>query len=47
MLKMYEVLAQGQPKGEALRQAQLALLRWPETSHPYFWAGFIFLGDWR
>lgn len=47
MLKMYEVLAQGQPKGEALRQAQLALLRRPETSHPYFWAGFIFLGDWR
>ncbi len=47
MLKMYEALARGQPKGEALRQAQLALLRQKETSHPYFWAGFIFLGDWR
>lgn len=48
-------------KGEALRQAQLALLRGSSTaagansgeaasgaySHPYYWAPFILIGNWR
>lgn len=33
------------PKAEALRQAQLALLRDPRTRHPFHWAGVILLGN--
>ena len=29
----------------ALRQAQLGLMERPETSHPYYWAGFAVVGD--
>jgi CHAT domain-containing protein len=35
-------------KAEALRAAQLSLLRDnPSFSHPYFWAPFILIGNWR
>jgi CHAT domain-containing protein len=34
-------------KTAALRQAALKLLRNPETSHPFYWAGFILVGDGR
>jgi len=44
----------GISKAEALRQAQLALLRAkrpaegePAYSHPYFWAPFILMGNWQ
>jgi CHAT domain-containing protein/tetratricopeptide (TPR) repeat protein len=50
----------GMTKGEALRQAQLALLRGEHAKeapagapgptsfrHPYFWAPFILIGNWR
>jgi CHAT domain-containing protein len=30
---------------EALRQAQLTLLRRRAHAHPYFWAPFVLLGD--
>src|SRR5262249_22661760 len=30
---------------EALRQASLKLLGNPRTRHPYYWAGFIVMGD--
>jgi CHAT domain-containing protein len=42
----------GMSKAEAMRQAQLALLR-PEANsaapfaHPYYWAPFILIGNWR
>jgi CHAT domain-containing protein len=32
-------------KSEALRQAALKLMRNPETSHPFYWAGFVLVGD--
>ena len=32
-------------KSEALRQAALKLLRKPETGHPFYWAGFVLVGD--
>jgi CHAT domain-containing protein len=32
---------------DALRSAQVALSKTPKFSHPYYWAGFILLGDWR
>jgi CHAT domain-containing protein len=37
------------PKAEALRQAQLGLAKSNvmASSHPYFWAPFILVGDWQ
>lgn len=32
-------------KGEALRQSALKLLKNPETSHPFYWAGFVLVGE--
>jgi len=36
-------------KAEALRAAQLSLLRDPRTAHPFHWASFVLIGsaDWR
>ncbi|HEX7334260.1 MAG TPA: CHAT domain-containing protein [Pyrinomonadaceae bacterium] len=34
-------------KTEALRQAALKLLKTPETSHPFYWGGFVLVGDGR
>lgn len=33
-------------KTEALRQAQLQLLRQPASSHPFYWAPFVLVGNW-
>jgi CHAT domain-containing protein len=33
-------------RAEAVRQAQLYLLKTPESAHPYFWAPFILVGNW-
>lgn len=33
--------------GEALRNAQLNMLKSTDRSHPYYWASFIQIGDWR
>src|SRR6266545_2293151 len=32
-------------KTEALRQAALKLMKNPETNHPFYWAGFVLVGD--
>ena len=34
-------------KTEALRQAALKLMKNPETRHPFYWAGFVLIGDGR
>ncbi len=34
-------------KAEALRRAALKLMKNPETSHPFYWAGFVLVGDGR
>ena len=34
-------------KGQALRQAELALMRDGKHRHPYYWAPFVLLGDWN
>jgi CHAT domain-containing protein len=44
MKTFYRHLAEGVPKAEALRRAQLALLRKPATSAPYYWAAFTLAG---
>jgi len=47
MEKFYEGLHGGEDKATALREAQVWLMRQPQYSHPYFWAPFILVGDWR
>jgi CHAT domain-containing protein len=34
-------------KAEALRMAALKLMKNPSTSHPFYWAGFVLVGDGR
>jgi len=47
MTAYYTGLKAGLGRGEALRQAQLSMLRRKQREHPFFWAGFIHSGDWR
>ncbi|NJL84482.1 MAG: CHAT domain-containing protein [Chloroflexaceae bacterium] len=43
----YEQLRQGKiNKAAALRQAQLKLLQSEQYRHPYYWAPFVFIGNW-
>jgi CHAT domain-containing protein len=37
----YQRLRAGEGRAEALRQAQLAMLRDTRRAHPFFWAAFI------
>ncbi|MCC5618432.1 CHAT domain-containing protein [Nostoc sp. CHAB 5836] len=47
MNKFYSELNQpGVTKAEALRQAQLSLLRSPNYRYPYYWAPFVLIGNW-
>jgi CHAT domain-containing protein len=32
-------------KAEALRQAALKLMKNPATSHPFYWASFVLVGN--
>jgi CHAT domain-containing protein len=41
-----ELLTPNITKAEAVRLAQLHLLQEPESSHPFFWAPFILVGNW-
>lgn len=46
MTSFYQNLKAGMPKDEALAQAKIAFLhKNPEMAHPFFWAGFVVLGD--
>jgi len=47
MQEFYKELSAGQSKAESLRRAQLAVMHDPRFAHPYFWAPFVVLGDWR
>jgi CHAT domain-containing protein len=47
MTGYYRGLRNGLGRGDALREAQLALLARPNRRHPYYWASFIQAGDWR
>jgi CHAT domain-containing protein/Tfp pilus assembly protein PilF len=47
MQQLYKGLTQDRfGKAEALRQAQLKLLRDPATQHPFYWAPFVLIGNW-
>lgn len=43
--RFYAELAQGADVGGALSRAQQAVAGEPATSHPFYWAGFILIGD--
>lgn len=50
MQRFYAALIGGRArygKARALRAAELSLLRDGEHRHPYFWAPFLLMGDWR
>ena len=46
MTAFYTGLRHGLGRGEALRQAQLAMLQRNGRSHPFYWASFIQSGEW-
>ena len=46
IVSYYKGLMQGQGRGEALRQAQLQMLRNKGHRHPFYWASFIQSGEW-
>jgi CHAT domain-containing protein/Tfp pilus assembly protein PilF len=46
MVTYYSGLRAGLGRGDALRQAKLAMLREPGRQHPYYWASFIQSGEW-
>jgi tetratricopeptide (TPR) repeat protein/CHAT domain-containing protein len=45
-IEMYRNL-KTKSKSEALREAQITLLKSPTTSHPYYWAPFVLMGKWQ
>lgn len=47
MTTLYDDLAKGVQVQDAMRDAQRAVLANPETAHPFFWAPFNLIGNWR
>jgi CHAT domain-containing protein len=45
MTEFYRHLKSAPVKAEALRQAQLTMIRSEEFSNPYYWAGFTLIGN--
>jgi CHAT domain-containing protein/uncharacterized protein HemY len=48
MTYFYQALAKGNMnKAEALRQAQISIMKNETFSHPFYWSAFIFVGNWQ
>ena len=47
MSTFYGQLAQGAQAIDAMRAAQIAVRANPKFAHPFFWAPFNLIGDWR
>jgi CHAT domain-containing protein len=47
MSTLYRELAAGRDIQRAMQAGQLAVLRQPRFAHPFFWAPFNLIGDWR
>jgi CHAT domain-containing protein len=43
----YRRLLRGVARSAALREAQLAIKASSGNAHPYYWAAFVPIGDWR
>ncbi len=46
MAEFYRNIQTNQPRAEALRQAQLTLLKNPRYQHPVYWSAYVLVGDW-
>jgi len=46
MVSFYQHLVKGAGPAAALRRAQREMLERPARTHPYYWAGFVPIGDW-
>ena len=46
MTDYYNSLKRGLGRGDALRQAQLAMISRKNRKHPFYWASFIQAGEW-
>jgi len=44
---MYESLRSGRSAQDAMRAGQVALLKDRRFQHPFFWAPFNMVGNWR
>ena len=47
MTTLYDDLARGVQVQDAMRDAQRAVMADPATAHPFFWAPFNLIGNWR
>lgn len=47
MVEFHKNLLSRKSKAESLREAQLKLIENRKYRHPFFWAAFIVIGDWR
>ena len=47
MLEFYRQLKNGANKATALQKAQIKVMETKKYSHPYFWAPFILVGNWK
>uniref|UniRef100_UPI001BD46F9D CHAT domain-containing protein n=1 Tax=Variovorax sp. dw_954 TaxID=2720078 RepID=UPI001BD46F9D len=47
MTTLYAELAKGRDIQRAMQAGQLAVLKNPSMSHPFFWAPFNLIGNWR
>lgn len=47
MTTLYTDLAKGDQVQDAMRAAQLAVMKDPATAHPFYWAPFNLIGNWR
>ncbi|MEM9770990.1 MAG: CHAT domain-containing protein [Cyanobacteria bacterium P01_D01_bin.73] len=47
MARFYDYLQDGLTKAEAISQAQRDLLNDPEFRHPFYWAPYTLVGNWR
>ena len=47
MISYFQKILGKQGRSQALRQAQLQMLRGKKYNHPYYWAAFIASGNWK
>ena len=47
MVEFYKGLHNKHSLASSLQEAELSVMKNPSTAHPFFWAPFLVLGDWR